>query len=45
MPAFPGRRVLLNETGGIEIHPAGDAPPRSVFETFLEPLGHDEPRG
>ena len=31
--AFPGRQVILNEDGGIEIHPAGDSTPRSIFET------------
>ena len=35
---YPGRRVVLNEGGGIEIHPAGDEQPRSVFEACLERL-------
>ena len=33
---YPGRRVILNNGGGIEIHPAGDTPARSIFETFTE---------
>ena len=33
---YPGRQVVLNEDGGIEIHPAGDTPPSSIFESFLE---------
>jgi hypothetical protein len=36
--AFPGRKVILNVGGGIEIHPAGDTTPRSIFETFRERL-------
>jgi hypothetical protein len=35
---YPGRQVVLNEGGGIEVHPAGDAPPRSIFTTYLEQL-------
>ena len=35
---FPGRQVVLNDGGGIEIHPAGDAPPLSIFTTFAERL-------
>ncbi len=34
--AYPGRQVVLNDDGGIEIHPASDAPPRSIYETYLE---------
>lgn len=40
--AFPGRQVILNSGGGIEIHPASDTPPRSIFETFLERLTQQE---
>ncbi len=36
--AFPGRRIVLNEGGGIEVHPAGEGLPRSIFETALERL-------
>lgn len=36
--AFPGRQVVLNDGGGIEIHPASQTPPRSIFETFTERL-------
>lgn len=32
--AYPGRQVILNESGGLEVHPAGDGPPRSVFDRF-----------
>ncbi|EWM14424.1 hypothetical protein [Kutzneria sp. 744] len=35
---YPGRQIVLNDGGGIEVHPGGDAEPRSVFETFLEQL-------
>jgi hypothetical protein len=35
---YPGRPVVLNESGGIEIHPADIAPPRSIFETLIERL-------
>lgn len=28
---YPGRPVLLNAAGGIEVHPAGPVVPRSVF--------------
>jgi hypothetical protein len=35
---YPGRQVVLNEGGGLEIHPAGDSQPRSIFVTFLERL-------
>nr|CEL19207.1 hypothetical protein [Kibdelosporangium sp. MJ126-NF4]CTQ94993.1 hypothetical protein [Kibdelosporangium sp. MJ126-NF4] len=35
---YPGRQVVLNEGGGIEVHPAGDNPPRSIFEIYLERL-------
>ena len=38
---YPGRQILLNEGGGIEVHPAGDGEPRSVFETFLEQLDQE----
>lgn len=34
--AYPGRQVLLNDGGGIEIHPTGETPPRSIYETYLE---------
>ncbi|GAB3894631.1 hypothetical protein ACFQ1S_02900 [Kibdelosporangium lantanae] len=33
---YPGRRVVLNDGGGIEVHPAGENPARSIFETFAE---------
>lgn len=33
---YPGRRILLNESGHIEIHPAGEGQPRSVFANFAE---------
>jgi hypothetical protein len=33
---YPGRQVILNAGGGIEIHPASEAAPRSIFETFTE---------
>lgn len=29
--AYPGRQVVLNQGGGIEIHPASDASPLSIF--------------
>ncbi|TCO44203.1 hypothetical protein [Actinocrispum wychmicini] len=29
--AYPGRQVVLNEGGGIEIHP-GNVPPPSIFK-------------
>ena len=32
--ACPGRQVVLNEGGGIEIHPAGDTPPSAIFESL-----------
>jgi hypothetical protein len=35
---FPGRQVLLNEDGGIEIHPASDQPARTVIDMGLERL-------
>lgn len=38
---YPGRQVVLNEGGGIEVHPAGDGPPRSIFETFLARLARE----
>lgn len=31
---YPGRRVILSASGAIEVHPAGDAEPTSVFEDF-----------
>jgi hypothetical protein len=34
--ACPGRHIVLNESGGIEIHPAGTVAPRSVFDTIME---------
>lgn len=34
--AYPGRRIVLNEGGGIEIHPASDTPPPSIFENYHE---------
>ncbi|WNV82909.1 hypothetical protein [Umezawaea sp. Da 62-37] len=40
--AFPGRHIVLNDSGGIEIHPAGKTPPRSIFETFIERLAQRE---
>ena len=27
---------MLNEGGGIEVHPAGDVEPKSIVETYLE---------
>ncbi|MFC1428592.1 hypothetical protein ACEZCY_36060 [Streptacidiphilus sp. N1-12] len=30
---YPGRRVLLNADGGIEVHPAGSEAPRSLLES------------
>lgn len=30
--AYPGRRVLLNAEGGIEVHPAAPGEPRSFLE-------------
>ncbi|ONI76955.1 hypothetical protein ALI144C_33075 [Actinosynnema sp. ALI-1.44] len=33
---YPGRHVVLNEDGGVEIHPAGENPPRSILEAVLE---------
>lgn len=30
---YPGRRVLLNEDGCIEVHPAGPGPVTSVLDT------------
>ncbi|MEV0697563.1 hypothetical protein AB0I53_06535 [Saccharopolyspora sp. NPDC050389] len=29
--AYPGRQVVLNSGGGIEIHPASDIPPESLW--------------
>lgn len=34
--AYPGRQVVLNDGGGIEIHPAGNGSPRSIYQTYLE---------
>ncbi|MEV6769552.1 hypothetical protein AB0N05_13085 [Nocardia sp. NPDC051030] len=28
---YPGRRILLDDTGKLEIHPAGDGPPTSIY--------------
>ncbi|MFJ4649706.1 hypothetical protein ACIP5Y_00370 [Nocardia sp. NPDC088792] len=28
---YPGRRILLNDTGKLEVHPAGNTPPLSIF--------------
>lgn len=33
---YPGRQVVLNEDGGIEIHPAAEIPARSVLRMQLE---------
>jgi hypothetical protein len=33
--AYPGRRVLLNESGGIEIHPASDDPSQTLYQAYL----------
>ena len=32
--AYPGRVVLLNESLGIEVHPASDDPPQTVHEKY-----------
>jgi hypothetical protein len=42
---YPGRKIVLNEGGGIEVHPAGDAEPTSIFETFLERLDRERDQG
>jgi hypothetical protein len=34
--AYPGRRVVLNDGGGVEIHPAAEVAPRSVFEKSFQ---------
>ncbi|MCE7011587.1 hypothetical protein LWC34_53565 [Kibdelosporangium philippinense] len=40
--AYPGRQIVLNESGGIEIHPAA-VPPRSIFDTIMEQLAQRRP--
>ena len=37
---YPGRQVLLNEDGGIEIHPASETPARTVLQMFLGERAH-----
>ncbi|WP_020670044.1 hypothetical protein [Amycolatopsis nigrescens] len=34
--AYPGRQVLLNEDGGIEVHPSGSTPARPLADTYSE---------
>ncbi len=41
---YPGRRVLLNEGGGIEIHPGGDTPLQSFPERMAQ-LRESNPPG
>jgi hypothetical protein len=43
--AYPGRQIVLNEGGGIEIHPAADVPARSIIETYIERLTRNDPPG
>lgn len=33
---YPDRQVVLNEDGGIEIHPASDEPARSTYQMYLD---------
>lgn len=39
---YPGRQVVLNDDGGIEIHPSSGTPARSILETFEERLQQRE---
>ncbi|MGW4244630.1 hypothetical protein [Nocardia sp. NPDC004722] len=41
---YPGRRVLIDDTGKLQVHPAGEGPPISIFDpahpfrTVLPPI-------
>jgi hypothetical protein len=41
--AHPGRRIVLNAGGGLEVHPSGQSIPVSIFESFrTRSAGSDE---
>lgn len=33
---YPGRQVLLNEDRGLEVHPASDGPPQTLYERYYK---------